>query len=225
MLKTKKFGIIKGMKNIFSKKTEGNKESQAEEYAGVGYFILEIIKIVVLAFIIIMPIRTFLFQPFFVQGSSMEPNFEDSQYLIINELGFKETDVRIGSYSIFKVESFRDLERQDVVVFRYPLDNSKFFIKRIIGLPGEKVQIKNGLITIFNSENPEGFVLDEKEYLPLGLKTKGEVNIEIKENEYFVLGDNRGASSDSRSWGTLPKSDMIGKVIFRAWPFDKISVY
>lgn len=212
------------IKNFF-KKNDTKQESSVDEYAGVGAFVLEIVKIVILAFIIILPIRTFLFQPFFVQGSSMEPNFEDSQYLIINELGFKETDVKIGSHSLFNVESFRELERQDVVVFRYPLDDSKFFIKRVIGLPGEKVQVREGVVTIFNKENEEGFILDEKEYLPINIKTKGDVAINLSEDEYFVLGDNRGYSSDSRYWGAVPKVDIIGKVIFRAWPFNKISVY
>ena len=137
-----------------------NKNGDDQKYFGVGGFILEIIKIIALAFIIIVPIRVFLFQPFFVQGASMEPNFEDGQYLIINELGYKETN--LGFYS---VEPFKEIGRQEVVVFRYPIDPSKFFIKRVIGLPGEKVQIKNSQVTIFNSKNPNGLTLDESKYL------------------------------------------------------------
>lgn len=196
------------------------KETPEQSFQGVGEFILEIIKIVVLAFIIIVPIRVFLFQPFFVQGASMEPNFEDGQYLIINEFGFKETDLKI-----INIDSFRNLERQHAVVFRYPLDSKKFFIKRVIGLPGEKVQIKNNEIRIFNEEYPDGFILDEKEYIPLGTQTKGDISIMLKEDQYFVLGDNRSFSSDSRVWGPVPKNDIIGEVLVRAWPLDKISIY
>ncbi|KKP80226.1 MAG: signal peptidase I [Candidatus Moranbacteria bacterium RIFOXYA12_FULL_35_19] len=196
------------------------KEEADYSYQGVGEFILEIIKIIALAFIIIVPIRVFLFQPFFVQGASMEPNFEDGQYLIINEFGFKETDLKI-----INVESFKNLERQQAVVFRYPMDPKKFFIKRIIGLPGEKIQIKNSEITIFNESHPLGFVLDEKEYIPSNVRTKGDSVVSLKDDQYFVLGDNRAFSSDSRIWGPVPKEDIIGEVLLRAWPLDKISVY
>lgn len=195
-------------------------ENSQYSYQGVGEFILEIIKIVALAFIVIVPIRVFLFQPFFVQGASMEPNFEDGQYLIINEFGFKETDL-----NLVNIDSFKELERQHPVVFRYPLDPKKFFIKRVIGLPGEKVQIKNNEITIFNVEYPDGFVLDEKNYIPTGTPTKGDITITLKDNQYFVLGDNRQFSSDSRMWGPVPKNDIIGEVLLRAWPLDKISIY
>lgn len=200
-------------------------QPEKSAYAGVGNFIWEIIKIIALAFIIIVPIRVFLFQPFFVQGASMEPNFEDGQYLIINELGFKETNVGFNSNNFFQVKPFREIARQRVIVFRYPLDLSKFFIKRVIGLPGEKVQIKNDQVTIFNNSHPNGFVLDEKGYLPSGLKTAGDLTISLKSDQYFVMGDNRMFSSDSRSWGPVPQKDIVGEVALRAWPFDKFSVF
>jgi signal peptidase I len=196
------------------------KENSDYSYQGVGEFILEIIKIIALAFIIIVPIRVFLFQPFFVQGASMEPNFEDGQYLIINEFGFKQTDLKIVN-----VDSFKDLDRQRPIVFRYPLDPKKFFIKRVIGLPGEKIQIKNNEITIFNEENPNGFVLDEKSYISSSTTTKGDATVTLKDNQYFVLGDNRLFSSDSRMWGPVPKEDIVGEVLLRAWPLNKIAVY
>lgn len=194
-------------------------------YQGVGGFVFEVIKIIILAFIIIFPIRVFLFQPFFVQGASMEPNFEDGQYLIVNEFGVKETDVSFNSHELLKINPFRKIDRQRVVVFRYPLDTTKFFIKRVVGLPGEKLQIKNNKVTIFNKENPEGFVLDEKGYLPVGLKTVGDLTITLSEDQYFMLGDNRMFSSDSRFWGPVPKSDIVGEVSLRAWPLDKISLF
>lgn len=194
-------------------------------YQSVGGFVFEVIKIIILAFIIIFPIRVFLFQPFFVQGASMEPNFEDGQYLIVNEFGFKETDISFNAHDILKINSFKTIERQRVVVFRYPLDTTKFFIKRVIGLPGEKVQVKDGQVTIFNQDYPEGFILDEKSYLPSGLKTAGDLTVSLGDNQYFMLGDNRMFSSDSRFWGPVPKGDIVGEVSLRAWPFNKISLF
>ena len=205
---------------------QNNKPRNADDvYQGVGSFLLEIVKIFLLAFIIIVPIRIFLFQPFFVQGASMEPNFENNEYLIINELGYKETDLNIGQNQIFKVNSFKSIERQTVVVFRYPKDPSKFFIKRIIGLPGEKIEIKNGIIRIYNVQYPNGFVLDESAYLSPSLVTNADLSINLADDEYFVMGDNRPFSSDSRSWGPIKKSDVIGKVLLRAWPLNNIKIF
>ena len=194
-------------------------------YVGVGGFVLEIIKIISLAFIIIVPIRVFLFQPFFVQGASMEPNFENGQYLIVNELGFKKTTIGLGDIRFFSVGAFREILRQKVVVFRFPKDPNKFFIKRVIGLPGDKIEIKDGSYKIFNIENPDGFSLDESAYLPKGMKTSGELVVTLKNNEYFVMGDNRPFSSDSRVWGVVPDDDIIGEVLLRAWPLNQISVF
>jgi signal peptidase I len=196
-----------------------------EGYLGVGSFIFEIVKIVLLAFIIIVPIRVFLFQPFFVQGASMEPNFEDNQYLIINEFGYKDTSLGLGGKNLVNIGSFKNMERQTVVVFRYPLDTSKYFIKRVIGLPGEKIEVRNGMVKIYNQGNPDGFILNEDKYLGKNVKTNGELTIDLKNDEYFVMGDNRMFSSDSRTWGPVPKRDIMGKVLVRAWPLDKMSVY
>jgi len=205
-------------------KEETNVENLEEAYQGVGSFIVEIIKIVALAFVIIVPIRVFLFQPFFVQGASMEPNFEDGQYLIVNEFGFKETNIGLGK-KVIKIEPSKTIKRQRTIVFRFPLDADKFFIKRVIGLPGEKIEVGNGQVKIYNSQSPDGFILDEKEYLGRSAKTSGEVTITLKDDEYFVMGDNRLHSSDSRSWGPIGKEDVIGEVLVRAWPLDKISAY
>lgn len=196
-----------------------------EAYYGVSSFIIEIIKVFFWAVIIILPVRLFLFQPFFVQGASMEPNFEDGEYLIINELGYKETDLNIFNSHLFTVEPFKELNRGDVIVFRYPKNPSQFFIKRVVALPGETITIKDGKIIIANSKNPAGFVLDESGYLDEGVATSGEVSRRLEENEYFVLGDNRSASHDSRSWGPLKKDLIIGKVLLRAWPVGKAAVY
>ena len=140
---------------------------------GISFF-TELVKIILLAFLIIVPIRTFVFQPFFVQGSSMEPNFHNGEYLIINELGYKRTVIAAADKEFFSVEPFRDLQRGDPIVFRYPRNPSQYFIKRIVGLPGERVLIRSGEVKIYNDENPEGFVLDEGDYLPNHIDTKGD---------------------------------------------------
>lgn len=199
--------------------------NENEKYYGVGSFVLEIIKVFLLALVIIVPIRVFLFQPFFVQGASMEPTFENNEYLIINEFGYKDTEVNINGHNIFSIDPFKNVERGTVIVFRYPKNPSQFFIKRVIGLPEEKIQIKENRTTIFNSENPDGLILDEHSYLSGSMKTEGDLMITLKKDEYFVMGDNRMFSSDSRSWGPVLKSDVIGKVLLRAWPLDKLSVF
>lgn len=164
-------------------------------------FIWEIVKIVVIASLIVIPIRYFLFQPFFVKGQSMDPNFENGDYLIVDEITYR----------------FRSPQRGEVIVFKFPQDPSQRFIKRIIGLPGETVEIKNGDIIIY--KDGEVQILDESSYLFPHLETEGQIKINLKENEYFVLGDNRDFSYDSRRFGILPKDKIIGKVFLRAWPF------
>jgi signal peptidase I len=201
-----------------------NSEDKNENY-GVGGFLLEIVKVFFLALVIITPIRVFLFQPFFVQGASMEPNFKNGEYLIVNELGYKKTDVGISGKDFFTVDPYKELSRQEIVVFRYPKDTQQFFIKRIIGLPGEKIRIDNDKITIFNDKNPDGFVLDESEYLSPKLKNNTSQTIELSNDEYFVMGDNRPQSFDSRGFGPVKKGLVIGKVLIRAWPVGRAGIF
>lgn len=167
-------------------------------------FIWETVKIVVISLAIIVPIRYYLVQPFFVKGASMEPTFEDTNYILIDEITYR----------------FRDPERGEVVVFRFPEDKTQFFIKRIVGMPEETVEIKNDKVIIHNKQKPEGFVLEEK-YLSAGQHTMGDMRIKLDPNEYFVLGDNRLRSSDSRRWGPLNKALITGRVFFRAWPLTE----
>jgi len=166
-------------------------------------FVWEILKIVLIALVIVIPIRYFLFQPFIVKGQSMEPNFENSNYLIVDELSYR----------------FRDPQRGEVVVFRYPKNISQRFIKRIIGLPGEKIEIEAGVVMM------NGKILDESKYLPSGVQTTGNTQISLDENEYFVLGDNRISSFDSRQWGVLPRKNIVGRVYFRAWPITDLTKF
>ncbi|MDO8260372.1 MAG: signal peptidase I [Candidatus Magasanikbacteria bacterium] len=173
-------------------------------------FILELIKIVVISLVIIIPVRYFLIQPFYVKGASMEPNFHDKEYLIIDEISYR----------------FGEPERGDIVVFRYPLDPQEYFIKRLIGLPGESIQIKGGNVIIYNEKNPNGVFVEEK-YLPNDLKTYGlsEDTITLGEDQYYVLGDNRGSSKDSRSFGSVNESFIIGKVLFRGLPINRAQFF
>jgi signal peptidase I len=118
----------------------------------------------------------------------------------------------------------RQPERGEVVVFHYPNDESTYFIKRIVGLPGERVALKNSQVKIFNTQNPNGFVVEE-DYLPSYVNTSGDKDITLKDNEYFVMGDNRSASFDSRNWGALKKAEIIGLVRLRLWPLNKVMAF
>jgi len=153
----------------------------------------EIIETVLLTLLIFLAIRT-LIQNFRIEGVSMEPNLHDGQYLIINKL----------------VYYLHPPERGDIVVFHYPKNPQRDFIKRIIGLPGEKVAVREERILINDEE------LDEPYALHMGKYTWGPQL--LGEDEYFVLGDNRNSSSDSHSWGTLPGDAIIGKAWISYWP-------
>lgn len=165
----------------------------------------EIIRVLLISAAVVLPIRYFIAQPFVVRGASMEPNFSDREYLVIDEVSYY----------------FREPERGETVVFRYPRDPRQFFIKRVVGLPGERVKIKNGLVMISNSAYPEGFTLEEQYLDPPGRLTHPDATIVLGSDDYFMLGDNRDASSDSRMWGALDRDLIVGRVMFRAWPFAK----
>lgn len=168
--------------------------------------IWEFLKVLLVAALIVLPIRYFLFQPFVVQGESMVPSFQSRDYLIVDEISYR----------------FLEPKRGDVVVFRPPLDPSQRYIKRIIGLPGETVEIKNGKVVIV--KNGDSFILNEKEYLS-DIFTSGENGRQffLKKDEYFVMGDNRDFSYDSRRWGILPEKNIIGKALIRLYPITEIS--
>jgi signal peptidase I len=169
-------------------------------------FVWEITKVVAISLAIILPVRYFLIQPFYVKGASMEPNFHDNQYLVVDEISYR----------------FTAPERGQVIVFRYPLDPQEYFIKRVIGLPGEQIQFKDGRVIIYNTAHPAGLTLVEN-YLPTGLMTfdQNDAKISIGSHEYFVLGDNRNASKDSRSFGPVDVSFITGKTLLRGWPLNE----
>jgi len=171
-----------------------------------GLFLLEIVKIAAIAFVIVAPIRYFIFQPFIVSGASMSPNLQSGDYLIIDEISYR----------------FSEPQRGDIIVFNadfIPGYTNQRFIKRIIGVPGETVDVFNGEVRIIKDGNTT--ILNE-EYLPQNLKTYGNANITLKTGEYFVLGDNRENSYDSRMWGVIEKNEIIGKASFRLLPVTNI---
>jgi signal peptidase I len=174
--------------------------------------LLEILEFIVIAVVLVFIIRSYIIQPFLVWGPSMAPNFSTGDYILIDELSMR----------------FKPLERGEVVVFRYPQNPSTYFIKRIIGLPGEKIRIQDGKVIIFNNQNPKGFVLNEP-YLNGWIKTenRGGKNgdVILGQDEYFVLGDNREYSYDSREWGVLKKNYIIGIARLRLWPLKSFSVF
>lgn len=179
---------------------------QEEKNEGVRAFLWEIAQFVVLALIIVVPIRTYIAQPYIVSGSSMHPAFENGDYLIVDQLTYR----------------FKKPEHGDVIIFRYPNDPSKFFIKRIIGTPGDTLNLHNGVITITNSVYPDGITFEES-YIAFPLNE--EITATLNEDEYFVLGDNRLASLDSRSWGPLEERLIVGRVLVRLFPVTKIGSF
>jgi len=159
----------------------------------------EVIEVLIISVVAVWLIRSFLIQPFLISGASMEPNFSDGHYLLIDEVTYK----------------FREPHRGEVVVFRSPTDSSTFFIKRVVGLPGETLTIKNGSIFINGGQLKET-------YIGSGLKTFGDQEIVLGENELFVMGDNRSFSFDSRNWGPLKENRITGLVRLRLWPLNKV---
>lgn len=166
--------------------------------------VLEMIQVLAVSLAIIIPVRWFLVQPFYVQGASMEPNFFDREYLIIDELSYR----------------FGNPERGDVIVFHYPNDPKQFFIKRVIGLPGETVEIADGKIRIYNGPHPNGVLLDEKVYLDQDF-TAASQTVTLKPDEYYLLGDNRSSSLDSRFFGPVSRKYVVGRVWVRGYPVDR----
>jgi signal peptidase I len=159
----------------------------------------ELLKLVLLAAIIVIPFRLYIAQPFIVDGASMDPTFATGQYLIVDELTYH----------------FHAPMRGSVLIFKYPLDTSKYFIKRVIGLPGETVTIKSGAVTVIE---PDGSKLTLDEPYVKMTKSETEAFKQLGPNEYFVMGDNRYGSADSRLWGPVPSEDIIGRPIIRVWP-------
>jgi signal peptidase I len=173
-------------------------------------FVWELFKVTVISLAIILPVRYYLIQPFYVRGASMEPNFHNHEYLIVDQISYR----------------FRQPERGEVIVFRYPRNPQEYFIKRVIALPNESIEIINGDVYIYNELNPDGVLIDEP-YLDDNYLSNynSEEKIILSANEYYVLGDNRGSSMDSRSFGPLNEKFITGKVLLRGLPVNRATIF
>jgi len=178
--------------------------TQLQDKESVWYQVFDLVRFVAICLAIVIPVRIFIAQPFIVEGESMTPTFQDKNYLIVDQLSYRLSDPQRG----------------DVIVFKYPDNPKRFFIKRIIGTPGDTISFDGKVISITNEEYPEGLVLDEpyiaREVFHSETTTLGE-------EQYYVMGDNRSNSSDSRSWGPLDESFITGRAWLRLWPLSKIN--
>ncbi|MBI3573774.1 signal peptidase I [Candidatus Kaiserbacteria bacterium] len=165
----------------------------------------EIISFALIALAIVIPVRVWVAQPFIVHGASMEDTFNSGEYLIVDQLTYR----------------FEAPRRGDVIVMRYPKDPSVFFIKRIIGLPGETVEIRGADVVIHPAGEEKPFTLDESFLTPSRVRSEY-ATYTLGEGQYFVMGDNRAESSDSRSWGPLPAKDIVGHAVLRLFPLDRV---
>lgn len=168
-------------------------------------FFTELLKFVVIAALIVVPVRLFVAQPFFVSGASMVPTFQNGQYLIVDELTYH----------------FESPHRGDVIIFRYPKDPSQFFIKRIIGLPGDVVHITDGGVSVTTAKGTTE-QLDESYVVNHG--NGGDQTYTVPAGNYFVMGDNRPESSDSRTWGFVPRENFVGRAFMRLLPLSTIGI-
>jgi signal peptidase I len=160
------------------------------------YWLRDLILSTLLAFIVIV----FLYQPVQVEGTSMMPRLVNHERIFINKFVYR----------------FEPIQRGDIVVFLYPLDESKSYIKRVIGLPGEWVNIRDGRVYVNGKPLAESYIspeyLDHQSYPP----------VYVESNHYYVLGDHRESSNDSRVWGTVDRNDIYGKAVFVYWPFSQL---
>jgi signal peptidase I len=166
----------------------------------------ETVRFLLISFAVVIPLRIFVAQPFIVSGASMDPTFYNGQYLIVDELSYN-----IGNPY-----------RGDVIVFKYPKNPSQYFIKRVIGLPGETVSIDaSGHVSIKDKDGVVKLKLTE----PYVAYPKDDVSLRtLGEGEFFVMGDNRAGSFDSRAWGPVPRNLIVGKAFLRLFPLNSLSV-
>ncbi len=168
----------------------------------------ELLKFALIAVPIVLLIRTYIIGPFVVSGASMDSTFLNGQYLIVDELSYH----------------FNAPKRGEVVIFKYPLDTKRFYIKRVVGLPGETVNIEGGAVTVTGPEYPRGHLLKEP-YIDSANKKSDSMSMRLGDDEYFLMGDNRAESSDSRIWGPVKRDLMIGRPLVRLFPFTKVNTF
>ncbi len=183
-----------------------NQPPERNFLGNLGLFFLELIKVALMAGLTIGLVRYFLFKPFYVKGQSMEPNFSEHEYLIIDEITYR----------------FREPTRGDVVVFRAPpsaTSEKEYYLKRIVGMPGERVKIEDNKVIIYNVDYPQGTIVEEN-YLTES--TIGSMTVTLGSEQFFVLGDNREASYDSRRFGPIDRGAIVGRTWFRGWPLSRV---
>lgn len=162
--------------------------------------LMEMIESILIAVLLALIIRTFIAQPFIIPSGSMEPTLQVGDRILVSKINYK----------------FSEPQRGDIVVFKFPLDPSKDFVKRLIGKAGDKVEVRNGKLYLNGRKAPE-------EYLPEGLEMDRDFGpVEVPQGHYMMLGDNRNNSDDSRSWGPLPENLVVGKAVAVYWPSQRI---
>lgn len=173
----------------------------------IGHVFLDFIQTTVVALSIFVIAYLFLVQPHQVKGSSMIPNFIDQEYILTDKISYR----------------FHEPQREDVIIFTAPNNPEYEYIKRIIGLPGERIKIERGVIFINNEQLTEDYLPDSFQTLSGRFLKEGQT-YSIPDNQYFVIGDNRNHSSDSREWGSVPRSNIIGRAWFRYWPLTEVGL-
>ncbi len=162
------------------------------------------VKDLTLSALMALVVILFLYQPVKVEGTSMMPGLQDNQRVFINKFVY-----RFG---------FGDVERGDTVVFWFPGDPTKSYIKRIIGLPGDTVDVRAGVVYLNGTRLAEPYVPDEyRDRISVG-------PVRVPAGQFFVLGDHRSSSNDSRNWGPVPKEAIYGRAVFAYWPLDRLGV-
>jgi len=192
-----------GSQSLSNEKTPSQSAPGEKNGSSRSLFLYTIIALGLALFI-----RFFIAAPYIVQGASMDPTFDNWHYLIIDRVSY-----RIGEPA-----------RGDVIVFGLPMDPERSLIKRIVALPGETAVLNGSAVMILNAEHPSGFTLDEPYLDPANLTGTNDMRVTLDEDQYFVLGDNRRLSSDSRVWGVLPKENIIGRALLRLYPFNMVGV-
>lgn len=179
-------------------------------FRSLGEFFLDIIETVVIALSIFLVVYLFFMQPHQVNGQSMVPNFQSGEYVLTDKVSYRMGDPKRGDIIVFHAPEAANC----------PKGTGCDFIKRILGVPGDTIEVKDDHIIVNGHPLAEPYIPEEFETLA-GAYTKGRA-ITLGDQEYFAVGDNRPYSSDSRAWGPIKKTDIIGRAFFRYWPFTRL---
>jgi signal peptidase I len=190
--------------------------------SGFGAVLGAIFSWIIFPIAVVLILHNFVFQAYHVLGTSMQPTLHNADYLIVSKVGY--TEALIGRDVFHQNDSYLPA-RGEIIVFHYPKDPTKIFVKRVIGLPGDHIVIKNGNVTVYNKEHPGGYNPDAG-FEPAGTQTLIDTDEVVQPDNLFVMGDNRtpGGSFDSREWGELPSSYIIGNAVLRLLPLDQVKI-